>query len=95
MYFQAYNQDCADRRYMGSLAPGFGVCGKIIVDLDGPNNGPTTLGKDLFTFLLTKDGIKVEGSKEFSYDGYSTCFSKGDWCAGYVLEECNRSYLYQ
>ena len=95
MSFQAYNGDCKERRYMGNLAPGFGICGKIIVDVDGSNKGPSSFGKDLYTFMLTNDGIVLEGSKEFAYDGYSTCYSKGDWCSAYVLEQCNRNYLHQ
>lgn len=95
MAFHAYNGNCADRRYMGSLAPGFGICGKIFVDVDGPGKGTSTFGKDLYTFLLTNDGVVLEGSKEFAYDGYKACFQKGDWCSAWVLEQCNRNYLHQ
>lgn len=95
MAFHAYNADCADRRYMGNLAPDFGRCGQIFVDIDGPNRGTNTLGKDIYTFLITKDAVVLEGSKEFAYDGYQACFQKGNWCSAWPLEQCNRNYLHQ
>lgn len=95
MAFQAYNQDCDCKAFMGNAKSSFeGFCGKIFVDIDGPDKGDYAYGKDLFTFFLTNNGIVLEGSIDIVSNGYSQCFSTGDFCAGYVLEKCNRDYLY-
>jgi prepilin-type N-terminal cleavage/methylation domain-containing protein len=37
-------------------------CGTVYIDVNGPNKGPTSLGRDLFILLITKDGIKPRGA---------------------------------
>ena len=32
-------------------------CGRIFTDINGPNKGPNLLGRDIFVFMLTKDGL--------------------------------------
>lgn len=79
--FHGYSQNC--NRMSNSLR----FCGIIYVDIDGPNKGEFTFGKDLFQYLITKDGLLPgdPANKE--------CFTGGSWCTKHVIEECNRDYL--
>jgi prepilin-type N-terminal cleavage/methylation domain-containing protein len=36
-------------------------CGTVYIDVNGPNKGPTSLGRDLFVLVITKDGIRPRG----------------------------------
>ncbi len=94
MAFHAYNENCADNRYIGEVVSGFGYCGHVIVDIDGPSDGENTWGKDLFDFRLTKSGFVPDGSSSYSLDNFEHCQETGEWCTGYALEKCNRGYLH-
>ena len=66
----------------------------IDVDIDGPNKGSLTYGKDYFGFWVTKSGI-VPGCIPFSNCGddiVTSCFQKGH-CTGWVIETGNMDYL--
>lgn len=69
-----------------SLTIGFST---VFVDIDGPNKGTNTFGKDIFLFPLNDSG-------EFyfpDYFGYSRCFSEGSTCSRWVLDFGNMDYL--
>ena len=38
-------------------------CGYIVIDSDGPNKGKNVWGRDLFSFIITTNGIKARGSE--------------------------------
>ena len=60
----------------------------IYVDIDGPNRGSNTQGKDLFRFLVTTKGIFPEGTTH-----PSTMFQNGAGAAAWVIEYGNMDYL--
>ena len=90
--------------YKGVLASGMSVaifpyvqcfdedvgCGNFYVDIDGPNKGSNTLGKDIFIFVWTKDN----GVIPFSIDETEIlkCFKWGNSCAGWVIQNGNTDY---
>ena len=43
-------------------SPLYKECGRISVDVNGPNKGPFVDGRDLFRFFLTKTGIYPQGA---------------------------------
>lgn len=59
------------------------------LDIDGPNKGSSTLGKDLFIFYLTDNSVKTISDINGNYDD---CFSTG-YCAGWVINFDNMDYL--
>lgn len=70
-------------------------CGDIIIDIDGPNKGKNEIGKDIFKFYVTKDGLIPLGSpKELSDDELkSECFNSKSYCTGWVIQNENMDYL--
>ena len=61
-------------------------CGEILVDINGPRNGPYTLGRDVFRFRLTKDGVSPYPFSD------NNCYL-GSWgCAKKVLVEGAMNY---
>ena len=94
MAFHAYNANCAANSYIGEIISGFGYCGHVMIDVDGPNSGENTWGKDLFDFRLTKEGFVPDGSSSYSLDNFRHCQETGEWCTGYAIEKCNRNYLH-
>ncbi len=78
--FQGYSQNC-DRMH-NSLT----FCGIVYVDIDGPDKGDFTLGRDLFQFLITKDGVLAADPAN------TDCFKFGGWCTQHVIDKCNREY---
>ncbi|MGN0018251.1 MAG: type II secretion system protein [Candidatus Gastranaerophilaceae bacterium] len=73
------------------------ICGEIYVDVDGPNKGAYTWGKDLFRFWLTKRGVLPEGlngeTDGSSSDIKITCFKYGFYCSSWVIKTGNMDYL--
>ena len=72
------------------------VCGHVTVDIDGPNKGPYTYGKDLFQFNVTMDGIyPILLEEERKYCGYveGCCFKLGIYCTGWIMKSDNMDYL--
>ena len=75
----------------------------VYVDIDGPNKGSNTWGKDLFSFDIDIDNNAIIPTREtagFSKDGPGTfealqdgCFKKGRACAGLIIETGNMDYL--
>ncbi|MBR1681597.1 type II secretion system protein [bacterium] len=74
------------------------ILGFIDVDIDGPNKGPNTAGKDIFSYSLTEQGIVPSGSENELTDSdlKSSCFYKGSnapICTVWVLKSGNMDYL--
>ena len=88
-----YRANC-DYTNFGEFLPSAGYCGRIAVDIDGPDKGANTVGKDYFAFMVTKNGVYPEGSPEV-YRNNQDNSCKSDWkrCASWVFEKCNRAYL--
>ena len=66
------------------------VGGLILIDIDGPNKGNSTLDKDIFAFALSYDDdyseIKPLGKIE-------QCISNKKYCASWVIQNDNMDYL--
>ena len=61
----------------------------ITIDIDGPNKGQNTVGKDIFHFMMY-DGNSIE---PYSIDYPKSCFSSGLVCAKWIIENDNMDYL--
>jgi len=77
------------------------ICGYFYVDINGANN-PNTLGKDLFQFWITSEGIIPDGvpSNTSQYISSrcnlnSTTFYSGEACAGWIIIKGNMDYLHK
>ena len=75
----------------------YDCCGYIMIDLDGPNKGASTYGKDRFAFdISTKIGIYPYGSlyTVYNLDTLATrCFDYGGTCTAWVIYNGNMDYL--
>lgn len=69
-----------------------GTCGGIDIDIDGVK-GANTLGKDIFFFDVTKNGIIPTGSYLEDDPLALTCFLTGGSCTGWVIKTGNMDYL--
>ena len=69
-------------------------CGTIIVDIDGPNKGESTFGKDIFNFVVTMDGVfPFGGGTLWTDDGIKAiCFQNSD-CGAWILNNGNMDYI--
>jgi len=68
---------------------------RILVDIDGPNKGSNTWGKDLFYFYISlEDNELMPGGSDYP-DGYFWAFCpKGGHCiTKWVIEQGNMDYL--
>jgi len=68
---------------------------EIYIDIDGPNKGPNTAGKDVFAFHLNVDEVTPYGSIDFSNTLLTSgCFTqKGIECTAWVVNMENMDYL--
>jgi len=97
MYIQTRDENCAENQGVGSAA---NICAFIGVDINGLEK-PNVIGRDLFIFMLTKDGIMPRGGK---YNIGSTnssfeqnCINRDErsWaCAAWVIYNENMDYLH-
>ena len=89
-----WNKNCDGFHAPDGLKTG---CGWLEVDLDGPNKGPHQAGKDIFLFDFSSTyGVYPFGSFQSAYDIdtiYKRCFSTGDTCAAWVINNGNMDYL--
>lgn len=83
------------------------ICGYAFVDLDGPRKGKNTLGKDIFGFYIEKNAITPMGGRASNMQGSltastvaaentaitNTCFTTGNLCTSWVLENESLDYL--
>ena len=92
--WQGYSSDCSWNRY-GYFVSGLGYCGRIYVDVDGPNKGPSVGGKDYFEFMVTKNGVLPYGDPDAYNSDHpiSECKRNGSWCTNWTFDNCNRSYM--
>ncbi|MBR1942736.1 hypothetical protein IJ843_03255 [bacterium] len=60
----------------------------IHIDLDGPNKGANTYGKDFFQFIVTQDAIIPHGRNHCE-----DVFTKGLCAADWIIEYGNMDYL--
>jgi len=66
----------------------------IIVDIDGPNRGHFTMGKDLFCFGIWDNELRPSGYISMYNDPGEDCWNgEGLGCAVWVLENENLDYL--
>ena len=71
-------------------SPLYNICGWIYADINGPNKGPSMMGRDVFWFFITQKGIYPRGSYR---DAGSDCAgSDGFGCAGKVILESAMNY---
>ena len=95
IYFQIYRPACGDFKATGNEDQS-NVCGKIFVDIDGPNKGSYVWGKDIFEFVLSTDGfypIGMQNEPNYGGDNLKNCFKYGFSCTGWVMESGNLDYL--
>ena len=73
------------------IAYGFGGIGNIVihVDIDGNNKGTDTLGKDIFTFVVSSSTGDI--TPFGMYD--SSCPANTAFCTSWVIENNNMDYL--
>ena len=81
MAFHTYNENCNYSE--GSVND---ICGKIFIDIDGPDNGGATFAQDRFEFNVTANGIMPAGLGE--NPNRNNCFARGQHCESYMLEHC-------
>lgn len=69
-----------------------GTCANVNVDVNGPQEGPNTYGRDIFYFEITKNGV-LDPKTAYWKDASGkpqTCLatnSLGWWCAGRIIEQ--------
>lgn len=96
-------------KYILADGTGLGIkaaSGKIAltVDLDGPNKGASTLGKDIFTFFISEDGVLGDGRSwtlltDPTVNGLTSVadltsnFKTGTYLATWVIQNDNMDYL--
>ena len=73
---------------------GGGYSGYIYVDIDGPNKGPNTWGKDIFEFIIVNGELYPAGY-DLTTDASikDACFGWGGRCANWVIQNENMDYL--
>ena len=79
--------------YTGYKTNGDGA--QIFVDIDGPNKGKNTYGIDLFSFIVTTDGIYPRGGGGYWNDDKMKvyCFYYGTDCAAWIINTGNMDYI--
>ena len=74
-------------------------CGDFAVDINGINTKPNTVGKDIFYFIVKKNGIEPQGTKnrrpfdDFCNMTNTSTGYNGYGCAAWVLQFKNMDYL--
>ena len=69
--------------------------GRTIVDIDGPNKGSNTAGKDIFEFTLNKTTNELIplGRNYTDEQLKNSCFKNGSACTAWVIQNENLDYL--
>lgn len=73
------------------------ACGDLVVDING-QKGPNTIGKDMFSFVITKNGVTPSGlpsAIEANGRSINNCGknSQGMGCTAWVIAKGNMDYL--
>lgn len=75
------------------------LCTRIYVDIDGPNKGPSMIGRDMFVFELTKYGVYPmgftfdDGDIGYGADDCTIANPTGLSCAAKIVQEDSLDYL--
>ena len=64
----------------------------IDVDIDGPNKGKQKEGYDIFSFVLTKDGLMPSGETN-PLNCFSETWGINSLCTAWVIQNDNMDYL--
>lgn len=88
--FADFNNNCDNHLVADSLNPLYNACGYIQFDING-FKPPNQLGRDFFSFYITRSGIYAWGSNNY---GPNDCNagSMGFNCAGKILTEGTVNY---
>ena len=70
-----------------------GMGSDVVVDVDGPNHGANTFGKDVFGFTTALDGIYPDGLKGSYHEDTCALDNAGYACTYKILTEKNMKYL--
>ena len=71
-----------------------GTGNAIIVDIDGPNKGAYTVGKDLFSFQIYNDlGLVPAGYDSTFADLIAEIMNKGTGATAWIIKYDNADYL--
>lgn len=65
------------------------------VDIDGPNKGPNTIGKDIFSFEVSDNSVVPKRPSNFSdyISGDDSVVKNGTYTSGWVVDFDNMDYL--
>ena len=84
----------SDIEHVGSSEMLNSVIGYAYFDVNGDKK-PNTLGKDTFTFWITKYGGLPLGTTEDNSYPLSSCYTTGHGCAAWVTTKGNMDYLHK
>lgn len=70
-------------------------CGKLYIDIDGPRKSKNKMGKDIFRFSITKNGLDYDYTSDYlsDADALKGCLKDGYNCERWVLQNGNMDYL--
>ena len=76
-----------------------GYCGDVTIDVNG-DKGPNIYGKDIFLFILAKEGFYPSGSKNIkAFPAFcnrnASRAQNGYGCAAWVVMNGNMDYLHK
>ena len=95
-WFERYSSECSSSKSSGITPPILDkqICGIIYVDINGPNRGPSKLGRDLFSFWVTNRGVYPFGTGDPKQDIDTECkiIDGGTTCTVKVLSEDAMNY---
>ena len=78
----------------GNTDPLSNIVGLIDVDVNG-NKGPNIVGKDVFSFYITKYGVVPAGTPDDTFVPFSSCRRSGWGCTAWVIAKGNVDYWYK
>lgn len=90
-----YGTNCSDRNWSSHKTNNLTqVCGYIVVDVNGPNQGPNNYGRDIFDIYITNGKgalLYPFGGIDDAYEGHWLSHCKpsdprGYWCAARIME---------
>jgi prepilin-type N-terminal cleavage/methylation domain-containing protein len=87
--FEYASSSCGSHVSTNPSNPLYKTCGRVYVDINGPNKGPATIGRDFFMFYITQKGVYPA---ETYYNTLEECTVVGWGCTGKVLAEGTMNY---
>lgn len=87
LYLSDYTGICSSGAGSAGYPLANAICGHVGIDINGAA-GPNQIGRDIFTFWITKNGIFPLGAFNDGRD----CSSVGDGCTARVLTEGSINY---